>query len=309
MTAADFFDQVLDQIELGYPAEAIARLMGMLDIAADESSRLGDLGVDLHAHPLFDLLKHDAAVALSCSRAADRIGQLVNQIAAPRLGPALSMGPASGAAAMLRAAVADSAFNRAIRARVHHSGEVLNRAWQAGRSIAVTGGTLPCELIGLIRRDLSNLTIAEPEPAQAAGLRQQLGTSAQIYRQAPAAFLAGAVQRRARFDLIYFPRALDTLRPDRVAALLEQAAQILAPGGMIVMPAFRPMRIGRGWQQICLNWPVLDHTDAALLAIAPGQLSARVMSDSAGCFSWLAVTQSAGQDQMQPMSMSMGGRL
>ena len=268
------------------------------------------MGVALHAHPLFELLKHDAAVTVSCSRAADRIGQLVSQIAAPGLDPDAAQGLASGAATMLRAAVADSAFNRAIRARVQHSGDVLNRAWQAGRAIAVIGGALPCELTGLVGRDLSNLTIAEPDAAQAAGLRHQLGTSAQICRQAPAAFLAGAVQRRARFGLLYFPRALDTLRPGPVAALLEQATQILAPGGMIVMPAFQPMRIGRGWQQICLNWPVLDHTDAALMAIVPGRLSARVMSDSAGCFTWLAVTQSAGQDQMRtrPMHMSMGGR-
>ena len=306
MNAAAFFDQVLDHLELGFPAEAIGRLMVMLDLAVDDSANLGNVRAALRAHPLSELLERDPVVAAAAQGdRGDRINRMVSLIDSGLAGAG-----STKTTAVLANALAESAFYRSVRARVRHSSAMLNQAWQAGRSIAVLGGTFQSEFASLIGRDLSNLTIAEVDASRTAELAAHLGASATIVHGAPAAFLDAAARSCERFDLIYFPRVLESADAAQAAALFARAARVMAPGGSIVAPGFLANRIGRGWQQVCLDWQVRDHAATALdAAMATGLLTGRTISDSAGCFAWRGMARATGNHQRSQLCIQMGGNL
>ena len=287
MTIATFLSQATCQIELGYPDEAIARLMVMLDLAAEEGPRLDDARAALVAHPLFALLRQDPAMAIAQSGAPDRINRLVSQIS----GPASQPEPAPAGSAPHRF-MAASSFNRAIRARVNHADALLTRAWQDGRTIAVLGDSFDQELAGLRGRELSNLTITASSAERASRLAALLGPSAAVTELGIADTLIAAAAARSQFDLIYLPRAAETMDASALARLLDLARTVLAPSGSIVVPAFLAARVARGWQQACLDWPVHNHTEAALAAAcATKHLQLRMIGDQAGCFVWLVASQ------------------
>ena len=287
MTNATFLAQVSHQIELGYPDEAIARLTVMLDLAAADSASLADARSALRGHPVFAMLAQEPAMAIARSCGQDRINRLISQIYTPQCAPEL---PAN--TAMLSQIMAASSFHRAIRARVKHASEMLTRAWQDGRAIAVLGDSFDAELAGLRGRDLSNLTISAGTPQRAHSLAALLGPSAAITALSSADWLATAAQAGAAFDLVYLPRAAELLNTAQLVELLGQARQVLAPAGSIVAPAFLAERIARGWQQACLDWPVQEHTEAALAAAClPEHLTIRVLGDQAGCFVWLIASR------------------
>ena len=289
MTTATFLAQVSNQIELGYPGEAITRLTVMLDLAADNDASLVEARRALLGHPVFAMLAQEPAMAIARSCGQDRINRLVSQICAPQSAPALAAN-----AVVLSQIMAASSFHRAIRARVKHAGEMLTRAWQDGRTIALLGDSFDAELAGLRGRDLSNLTITASTPERAQSLAALLGPSVRLTAQNPAQWLADAAGAGASFDLVYLPRAAEALDAVQLAVLLDQARQVLAPAGSIVAPAFLAGRIARGWQQACLDWPVQDHTEAALTAACPPEsLTIRMLGDQAGCFVWLIASQPA----------------
>ncbi len=287
MTIATFLKQASCQIELGYPDEAIARLMVMLDLAAEDGSGLVAARAALAAHPLFALLQKDPAMAVAQSAEPDRINRLVSQISGP--GSQLEPTPSGPTSNRLRVA---STFNRAIRERVKHADELLTRAWQEGRTIAVLGDSFDQELASLRGRDLSNLTISASTPERARRLAKLLGPSATLAQLDVADLLNAAAAARTQFELIYLPRAAETMGADALAQLIHQARCALAPTGSIVVPAFLEARIARGWQQACLDWPVHNHTEAALTAACEAeQLQVRLIGDQAGCFVWLVASQ------------------
>lgn len=287
MTTADFLAQATDQIELGYPDEAVARLMVLLDLAAEESAQLDRARGAMLAHPLYARLSQEPVMALAQGDDPDRINQLVSAICAAEGG--WNAGHGSTALGRIMAA---STLHRAIRARVRHADDMLARAWRDGRSIAVLGESFDVELAGLRGRDLSNLTITANTPARFSSLTAQLGPSAATLLQSPADFLAAARTSGARFDLIYLPRAAEAMGSARLAELFDQACKVLNPAGSIVAPAFLAGRVARGWQQAGLNWTVQSHTEAALEAACQLQNSRiRMIGDQTGCFVWLVASQ------------------
>ena len=291
MTIETFLSQASGQIELGFPGEAIARLMVLLDLAAEDGPRLDHARSDLVAHPLFALLRQDPAVAIAQGCGPDRINQLVSQInGAPNSAEPASMGSA------LSHFMAASAFNRAICARVKHASELLTRAWQDGRSIAVLGESFDAELMGLRGHELSNLTISASTAERAKHLTGLLGPIAAIAELSAADILTTAAAARTQFDLIYLPRAAETMDAADLAGLLEQARTVLAPTGSIVAPAFLAGRIAQGWQHACLNWLVQNHTEAALSAACGSEnLQIRMIGDQADCFVWLVASQATSK--------------
>ena len=275
MTIATFLKQASGQIELGFPSEAIARLMVLLDLAAENGTRLDQARSELTAHPVFALLQQDPAVAVAQVGGADRINRLVSQISSAS-----------------NHDIAASAFNRAICARVKHAGDLLSRAWQDGREIAVLGDCFDAELMGLRGRDLSNLTIGASTAERAAQLAALLGPSAAIAALNATDILIAAAAARSQFDLIYLPRAAETMDAAALASLLEQARTVLAPAGSIVAPAFLAGRIAHGWQHACLNWRVQSHSEVGLAAACSSEnLQVRLIGDQAGCFVWLVASQ------------------
>ncbi len=291
MTTATFLAQVSHQIELGYPDEAITRLIVMLDLAAEHSASLADARNQLREHPLFAMLAQEPALMIAHSCAPDRINQLISQICAPQTA---AVPPATAAA--LSQIIAASSFNRAIRARVKHAGEMLARAWQGGRSIAILGDSFDCELAVLRGRDLSNLSTTATNLDRFEQLSAMLGPSAAIVPRTATEFMVAAAAEGTKFDLIYFPRAAEAMSAAQLGNLLERAWQVLAPAGSIVVPAFMADRIARGWQQACLDWHVQDHTEAGLLAADHARiLQSRVLGDQAGCFGWLIASHKNAQ--------------
>lgn len=287
MNTATFLNQAASQIELGYPDEAIARLMVMLDLAAEESDKLDEASTALVAHPLFALLRQDPALAIAQCLGPDRINRLVSQISRPEGGS-----EPTPTGQTLNRFMAASTFNRAICARVKHADELLTRAWQDGRTIAVLGESFDQELAGLHGRELSNLTITASSTERAKRLAQLLGPSAAIAELSVTDTLKAAGAARTQFDLIYLPRAAETMDAHALARLLDQGRAVLAPTGSIVAPAFLAGRIARGWQQACLNWPVQNHSEVALAATCESEkLQIRMIGDQAGCFVWLVASQ------------------
>jgi len=290
MKLNEFYDRVLEQIELGYATEAMARLTGMLDQAADDDTEFGEIRRTLSSHPLFALIAMEPATAAAQHRRPDRIDRAVTRICAPRAVKA----PAP-TACMLRQTLYDSAFYRAIRARVDYGSNLLAGAWREGRKVAVLGDVFVSEFADLRGRDLSNLTVYPRTDVQAARLKVVLDRSITI-RTSPGDPQSSAPSKdEPPIDLLYMPRSAETLSTADLAATVLAASDALAEHGSIVIPAFSKERIGRGWQSICLNWGAEHHdTDDLAARLGTANLSCKAIDDSGGCFSWFTIARSGG---------------
>ena len=292
MHSNHIFEQVLRQIELGHPGEAITRLLALLDLAPARGLNAG-LRAALVAHPLFALLQADPVFAQALLRRDDRIDRMIEAINTP-----LSHTDSVPTRVMVAEALHQTSLYRAIRARQAYAADLLHRAWLAGRAMAIVGASVPSERVALRGRDLSNLTLVTASATSAARLRQSVDATATIMAMPPADWIGHAIAAGQRFDLIYLPRAADTLPAAGLATLVARAALLLTKGGSIVAPAFLATRIGKGWQQIGLDWPVTGHDEARLsAAIVSPNLNVRTIGDSDGCCTWLVVSNAGGARQ------------
>ena len=290
-----FFDQIFAQIEAGHADEAIGRLAGMLDHACRRDGAVFGVRGALVAHPLFDLLRHEAATGHAQVAGADRIDRVIGAIFAGE-----AEQPEDRSARMLSDAMGGNALYRAIRARVRHAGALLTRTWRDGRSIAIVGETVRCELDCLGARDLGNVTIAERDTTRAAAIRAALDPSATVRAETLDAFIARARHAGDRFDLLYLPRLADAMATADVLAVLAHAAPLMSATGSIVFPAFMADRIGRGWQRACLDWHPCEHAEAALAAASRRSgLSMKIFGDAAGCFLWCVLAHASEQGAEQ----------
>ena len=257
---SEFFDRIVAQIESGHAGEAIANLTGMLDYASGAPDQFDSVCSAYRDHPIGTLLRegskqHDSATALS-------------------------------------RAIRDSGFDRALHERTDHIRKLLGSAWQGGKSIAVLGGAVRSELAELASRDLGNVTIVEADEASARALRAALPTSAQVIHQPVNLFLDMVARAQGHFDLIYFPRLTEQAGGPALVDTLRRAGQCLTDGGRIVVLAFASGHVGRGWRHLCLDWPVIEHDEASLTAVAEASgLKPTIYCDAAGCFLWGVFTQ------------------
>ena len=260
MQYAQFYDQVMKQIEAGQAKNALIQLSGMLDATSMNAGGLAAAGDVLRQHDLYSLMQRALI-----GRSGEGGGRTS---AFPALfdTPALSHG-FDPTTKRVFAAMQEIPPVSAILKRADHAGRIIARAWQDGRSICLSGTGYSEALRQLDRRDLSNISVC--------GAQQQFET------------LDEALASAQRFDLIYAPDVLLETKADALSATLTRITASLEPDGMALMTSLMPNHLGSGWRQLCLGWDPECHGEESLSAAADlAGIKARIYDDSEGCILW-----------------------
>lgn len=231
-----FFDRVLGECEAGHTGEAVLMLSGMLDTALGSGQRLAALRREFAAHPL------------------SRICATASPVGWNR---------------RLRAAVARLGFARGLESRRELGARTIERAWQAGKQIALIGCGERGELDRLRGQALDNIALEHSDPL----LARKLGLSLPVPGR--------------RFDLIVATGLADRTAAAALAGQVAMLGEKLAPAGSLFLSAFVPEHLGWGWQAVCLGRDLHCHDEVGLgAAAAAADLAITQFRDSSASLIW-----------------------
>jgi hypothetical protein len=281
MTHSKFYTSILTELQAGNVQGGITLLVGMLDAVADDGVALRLASDELKTHDLWQLLLQEPL----CAHAAAHPGDI------HALGDMICLdghqSVTSSTGFRLFGVTSDLTFSRAFRERRRQAGEILVRAWQAGRSICLPGCSDFGALAALAGQDLSNIIIADANPDCLARLKDQLGPSINTVDEEALSFLKNAAVTGQRFDLICATELLDALAPDDLAATLSAMQGALAADGKILTASLLPDHLGNGWRRACLGWAIHCHDELQVeRAASAAGLTARSYRDATDCVVW-----------------------
>ena len=268
MNHTQFYDRVMQQVEVGHARNALIQLSGMLDASGMNSGGLAAAGDALRRHDLFALLRR-----AQCPEPDTSTSAIPTLLRAPSLLP--SFDPT---AQMLFTAMREIPPVHAILKRGDHAGRIIAQAWKEGRSICLSGTGYSDALRILDGRDLGNVTVCGASELPRAAVRQRFDT------------LADALEAGACFDLIYAPDLLFETAQDRLAETFSAVAASLTADGTALMSSLLPDHLGSGWRKLCLAWEPHCHAEEPLAHAAQAAgVTARFYDDREGCILWCEV--------------------
>ncbi len=273
-----FYDQVLTEIQSGNIKDGITLLVGMLDTVSNNEADFRAASSLLKLHDLWGLLLEDP-ICGQANAIPQQPGLLVDLICEQ---PAHSAVSSTGH--RLFEVTTSLTFARAVRERAQIAEEKLIRAWQKGARICILGHGNLRAIRSLVKQDLSNVTIVDPDPAQLLRSEERFGTSLVSVNSTAESFLG---QCQTRFDLICATTAADHLTPTELSNLLARGRHALTEHGALQIASFVPQHLGTGWRRACLGWEIESHTERQTAeSAAQAGLSARTFRDTTDCVVW-----------------------
>ena len=258
-----FYDQIMSQIEAGHAGRALLQLSAILDAAAMTPDGYAAAADALRQHELFPLVHHRHRLG---------IPSIFDKAEPPK--------GLNTTSQMLLAALDELPLVQALRARSQFAAPFIIQAWQAGRSICLSGSGIAGILQQLGGRDVSNIAVCGQ------------GAEQHGYNVRPFAAIKDALASQADFDLIYAPDVLFETAASDLASTFASAANGLSANGIARFSALTPAHLGTGWRRACLGWEPHVHDEMALSDAADAaRLNARIYRDSGGCILWCDVSR------------------